>query len=115
MAEKPIYRDGEIVGAYDWLGDPFYVGEQVLYCIGAGRSQLMAVGECLEIVGEPSHRRVKNKVLDVWEIQEFTSVKVKVRTLKTSGEWGNEERTRPAWVNPLNITSLHGKTVIHGV
>jgi hypothetical protein len=94
---------GKIVSAKDWLGNTVRVGEKVLYCIAAGRGQMMAIGTLLEInivereYGDwcdPSIKHVEREL------------KTKVLTEKTSGQWNNEKRTKPANVNPMNITAL---------
>lgn len=80
--------DGTCFAARDWLGNRFVVGERVMYCVGAGRGQLMAIGKVLKIVPEGR------------------GIKVQVLTERTSGAWGNGARSRSAWVNPLNVTAL---------
>ncbi len=119
-------ESGAVVGASDWLGNRFDVNDRVLYCIGAGRGQMMAIGKVLKIVGTPSVRRTTREahygetpdrefersdgvvVKIVYVDTPYIEVKVQVLTLKTSGAWDNEKRTRPAWPNPMNITSLRG-------
>ena len=70
----------------DWLGNRVEVGDVVMYAIAAGRGQQMAMGTVEQIVATGD------------------TYKVQVLTEKTSGRWGNGPRTRPAWVNPMNIT-----------
>lgn len=98
----------DVLSAVDWLGKRFHVGDEVMYCIGAGRGQMMALGtvqamratEKRELV---SCKWAENKRTDeVW--RNYWDVEVQVLTERTSGAWGNEKRTRPAWVNPMNIT-----------
>ncbi len=72
----------------------------MLYCVGAGRGQLMAYGRVLKIRGVTRKRYEKGEVVDLEDIT------VTVLTQRTSGEWGNGPRSRPAAVNPLNITAL---------
>lgn len=96
----------DVLSAVDWLGNTFEVGGKVMYCIGAGRGQMMAIGAVRQI-------RSKEVTLHRWnhETRErYTEpgieIEVQVLTEKTSGHWGNQERTKPAWVNPMNITAL---------
>jgi hypothetical protein len=123
---NPIFKDGAVASAEDWLGNRFAVGEQVAYCIGAGRGQMMAIGTVLEIrakamkgnryryavPGEVPTRVVdwshvgRGKVHLIDLDEDYHAISVKVLTRKTSGNWNNEHRTRPAWVNAINITAL---------
>ncbi len=121
---------GFVLSAVDWRGIRFHVGEQVMYCVSAGRSQMMAIGEVKQIKVDKSERRFarppreddpedkikyeynnstktydKNKPF-VWDALEFDDITVQVLTSKTSGRWDNKARTRPAWVNPMNITAM---------
>lgn len=111
--------DGNVIGATDWLGNVFKVGDQVTYCIGAGRGQMMAIGRVLKLKNEVKQRMefrepkkgetpnykgpytgldyVRYRVL-------YDCITVQVLTLKTSGP--SAKRTKPAWVNPMNITAL---------
>lgn len=96
--------DGQ--SAVDWLGNTFSLGDKVMYCIGAGRGQMMAIGTVRQI-------RSREVTLYGWnpETRERMSepgveVEVQVLTEKTSGHWDNEGRSKPAWVNPMNITAL---------
>lgn len=115
----------EIDSATDWLGNQFTVGQPVLYCIGAGRGQMMAAGVVTAIrstphthtVGrDPNPGETPTRVLTwhdpprPWVDEEvpYEEITVQVLTHVTSGRWGNEKRTRPAWVNPMNITALEG-------
>lgn len=98
----------DVLSAVDWLGNRFHVGDTVMYCIGAGRGQMMALGtvqamraqECQELVSWDweGNKRVNEVRRDYWNVE------VQVLTERTSGSWDNEKRTRPAWVNPMNIT-----------
>ena len=107
----------DCVGALDWLGHSFMVGDEVMYCIGAGRGQMMAIGTVQAMRGEQQRRLVSwdweekdgqrtRRINDVYE--DYWEVEVQVLTQKTSGAWSNKERSKPAWVNPMNITSLAG-------
>jgi|ERR1044072_3788263 len=123
---SPEYDGDTVVSAVDWLGNRFAVGDTVMYCISAGRGQMMALGEVVQIQNEVRQTRElrdpepgeepdwipyarpglepgpgKVSVWVPWDL-----VTVQVRTLKTSGHWNNEKRTKPAWVNPMNITAL---------
>jgi hypothetical protein len=89
---NPEYDGNECVAATDWLGNRFRVGEVVMYCVGAGRGQMMAIGRVLKI--------------DYDATRPYDSFKIQVLTEKTSGNWNNEKRTRPAFVNPMNITAI---------
>lgn len=101
-----------ISSAQDWRGNRFAVGDVVMYCIGAGRGQMMAVGEVLEIKGERKTRQTWTGERDAdgraiyTEPVPYWDITVKVLTHQTSGSWDNGKRTRPAWVNPMNITSI---------
>lgn len=100
QSTAPTYR--EVDSAVDWLGNRFRVGEKVIYCIGAGRGQMMAIGTVVKM-------RAENvKIRSYYEPKEETRVDVTVQVLteKSSGYWGDAPRTRPAWVNPMNITAL---------
>ena len=87
--KNPEFEDGVCVAATDWRGNRFSVGDMVMYCVGAGRGQMMAEGRVLQI--RPG---------------KYTTIEVQVLTERTSGAWNNGKRTRPAWVNPMNITAL---------
>ncbi len=95
--------EGEVISAVDWLGNRFSVGDRVLYCVGAGRGQLMAYGKVLWIKAEA--KPVWDYAAKKWR-EDLETVTVQVLTERTSGNWGNEKRTRPALVNPLNITAI---------
>lgn len=73
----------------DWLGNRVEVGDVVMYAIGARRGQQMAMGTVQQIEATGST---------------YEPYKVQVLTEKTSGHWSNGPRTKPAWVNPTNIT-----------
>jgi hypothetical protein len=123
--------DGSVVSAVDWLGNRFQVGDMVMYCIGAGRGQMMAHGRVLAITSEQKtwlqHRVAEEgeeptRVLD-WRdppvaIVEYRvpydDIKVQVLTERTSGRWDNEKRMRPAWPNPMNITAIAGELLETG-
>lgn len=92
------------VSAVDWLGNRFKLGDLVMYCIGAGRGQMMALGRVQRIRAHKQSpywdAEARKQVKDGWRWE----VEVQVLTERTSGRWGNEARTKPAWVNPMNIT-----------
>ncbi len=115
------------LSAVDWLGNRFRVGDTVLYCVAAGRGQMMAVGVVRAL--KAHHRtRTESRPAEPGETptrvylspvtgEEFRSVHwtvpyheitVQVLTTRTSGAWDNKQRTRPAWVNPMNITAVAG-------
>lgn len=105
-----------VVGAQDWLGGTFRVGDRVMYCIGAGQGQMMAIGVVQKMRAKMVQRTqwdpssmswVQN--VSIWEIE------VQVITEKTSSGWNNEKRTRAAWVNPMNITALPAVDTSAGV
>lgn len=112
--------NGKCIAALDWRGNRFAVGDKVLYCISAGRSQLMAVGIVVQIKAAVAYRNVHQPCdADDPEAETgrdgscyrrisvpYDEVTVQVRTLKTSGRWDNTERSKPAWVNPANITAI---------
>jgi hypothetical protein len=96
-----------VTSAVDWLGQRFTVGGKVLYCIGAGRGQVMAIGEVRLIRARETYNytwveatRTRSDTPTGWEIE------VQVLTEKTSGAWSNKKRTKPAWVNAINVTAL---------
>lgn len=94
---SPDYDEqGNPVSAVDWQGNRFHLGQLVYYCIGAGRGQLMAVGTVVKI-------RVKDG--ESWNGETKQFVEVSVHTRKTAGSWDNKERSKPTWVNPINITA----------
>lgn len=114
-------ESGTVVAATDWLGNTFRLGEQVAYCIAAGHGQMMAIGEVVKIESETregwdyelaaegdevayvdTDRNLSYKRVPSDDVR----VRVQVRTLRTSGSWNNEKRSKPAWVNPMNITAL---------
>lgn len=120
-SEVALDGDGNPISAEDWLGNRFGVGDLVMYCISAGRGQMMAIGRVKALrIRENSktqrvysdeweddlHRRKKSWMEDV--PQHLWVVEVQVLTDRTSGYWGNERRTRPAWVNEMNITAVTG-------
>lgn len=112
---------GNCVSAVDWLGNRFHVGEKVMYCISAGRGQMMAFGEVLKIQAPVKLRNTRvecdpddpdaipypNDQTRFYKkiVVPYEDIKVQIRTLKTSGRWDNDERSKPAWVNPMNITA----------
>jgi len=106
----------DTVSAIDWLGHRFSVGDRVMYCIGAGRGQMMAIGTVQKMRAKSMTRLVswewegegdnRRRVNDVHE--QYWEVQVQVLTEKTSGSWDNKQRSRPAWVNPMNITAIEG-------
>lgn len=120
----PSYdADGAVCSARDWLGHVFHVGDRVIYCIGAGRGQMMAIGTVMAMKAtqrstyafrqagddeEPDHINPYQDPPTRWMKVPITyyDVRVLVKTHKTSGRWDNGPRERPAWVNPMNITAL---------
>lgn len=121
---SPQTVNGEVVSAVDWLGNRFQVGDKVMYCISAGRGQMMAIGEVIQIKNEVKQSRRSREAepgeepdtqytalngthyRSVYVYTPYDDVTVQVRTLKTSGRWNHEARTKPAWVNPMNITAI---------
>lgn len=132
---SPVYEFVEgsgksvCVQATDWLGNTFRLGDQVIYCIGAGRGQMMAIGEVTQIVSDHKSRTTWRHPVSADEptvlrdtyiyatrsyaetpmvetLEEWDEIAVQVLTKMTSGHWNNEQRTRRAWVNPMNITAL---------
>lgn len=99
----PTYRT-DILHGIDWLGNEFRVGDLVMYCIGAGRGQQMALGHIQQMrakeTGYYDWKQVKSWIATGWDLE------VQVLTEKVSGFGG--PRTKPAWVNPMNITSVDG-------
>lgn len=95
---QPVYDtadNNKLVAATDWLGRRFTVGDTVMYCISASRGSLMAIGKVVK--------------MEIWKTGGWSAldyVRVQVLTMKTSGQWDNEVRTRAAWVNPMNITAI---------
>ncbi len=93
-------EDGDCCAATDWLGQRFAVGDRVMYCVGAGRGQMMAIGRVVKIEATPGR---------VWDNEVCAygyRFRVQVLTERTSGCWNNKRRSRPAWVNEMNITAL---------
>ncbi len=84
------YQGDTCVAATDWRGNRFCVGDMVMYCIGAGRGQMMAEG----------------RVLHIRKNLSYPQIEIQVLTERTSGSWNNGKRTRPAWVNAMNITAI---------
>lgn len=111
---QAIFDGEDVLSAVDWLGNRFGVGDVVAYAIGAGRGQMIALGKVQKLrvdehsktawfYGPPALRSVVRLVSpENWNIE------VQVLTEKTSGNWGNGKRSRPAWVNPMNITAVNG-------
>lgn len=108
-----------LVGGIDWLGNEFRIGERVMYCIGAGRGQMMAIGEVVQIRPKPVTEWVNRDEYAEWRAgtrEEYRTryeiidamIEVQVLTKRTSGHWDNKARTRAAWVNEMNITALKG-------
>lgn len=118
-SEPEFDADGNVLSAEDWLGNRFAIGDPVMYCISAGRGQMMAIGHvrALRIQESSKKERVPNPnpPADQWDrfiTVEVPSrrwvVEVQVHTVRTSGRWSNSRRTRPAWVNEMNITAING-------
>lgn len=96
--------DGQ--SAVDWLGNTFKLGDMVIYCIGAGSGQIMAVGEVQQIrTMSTTVWKYDHKTKQRWT-EPDVEVEVLVLTKKTSSYSENQERAKPAWVNPMNITAL---------
>ncbi|GGN40270.1 hypothetical protein FHR83_007072 [Actinoplanes campanulatus] len=120
---SPEYdENGAPVSAVDWLGNRFRVGERVIYCIGAGRGQQMAVGEVKQIkveqrIGRRAREAEPGEDADfiadwltpprpmVRYEEPYEVITVQVLTERASG-WSGSKRSKPAWVNPMNITAL---------
>ena len=122
---KPGFDGDTCVSAVDWLGNRFCVGDTVIYCVGAGRGQMMAIGVVQKMRSKPrvspAGRRAEpgetpTRYLDWHEPpmpwihyeHHWDEVEVQVLTAGTSGAYDNAKRGRPAWVNAMNITALHG-------
>lgn len=103
-----------LVGGIDWLGNEFRIGDEVMYCISAGRGQMMAIGKVVAVRALPisewanPHERENEGYRYRSEIV-GAKVEVQVLTERTSGAWNNKTRTRPAWVNEMNITAMREK------
>lgn len=118
--QKESYTDKyrtDILSAEDWLGNRFAIGDTVMYCIGAGHGQMMALGVVQQIRAIERQRLrswewqdepngYKRRINEVWD--NYWDAEVQVLTTRTSGSYGNKQRTRPAWVNPMNITAVKG-------
>lgn len=107
---KTVYGDNQpvrtdILSVTDWLGHEVSIGEKVIYCIGAGAGQMMAIGE-VKAMRAGKRRRWDYETRTYSDTEFDWEIEVQVLTEKTSGAWNNKTRTRPAWVNPMNITSL---------
>lgn len=97
----------DLVEVTDWLGRPVHVGDRVMYCIGAGRGQMMALGTVKAMRGREIQIREFNHETRTWSAYFMSwEIQIQVLTEKTSGAWDNAKRSRPAWVNPMNITAL---------
>lgn len=118
---------GDVVAAIDWLGNTFRIGDQVVYCISAGRGQMLAIGKVLRfkcttlehmvyrpaVEGETANYRSEYNGEEFVRVRQlYDSVTVQVHTLKTSGRWNNKTRSKPAWVNPMNITAIPLKEIV---
>ncbi len=99
---------GEVIAATDWLGNSFTVGDLVMYCIGAGRGQMMAIGRVLKMKTETKKRYAGRDENGVQLYAPYDDITVQVFTYRTSGAWDNGQRTRPAWINPMNVTAITG-------
>jgi len=117
-----------VISAVDWLGNRFYVGDTVLYCVAAGRGQMMATGvvkiiRCVSKTRTRTRRAGPGETPTRWtepanhcdpligwvdEVVPWDDLTVQVLTTHTSGGWNHGQRQRPAWVNPMNITSARG-------
>lgn len=124
-SEPELADDGTCLSAVDWLGNRFRVGDTVMYCVAAGRGQMMAYGVVQAIKAHPRTRRegrnaapgeTPTRMLKwhdppiawiEWEVP-YHEITVRVLTSRTSGHWDNKQRTRPAWVNPMNVTAVAG-------
>lgn len=84
-----------LVGGIDWNGQPYSEGDWVIYAIGAGRGQAIAYGKVLKTI-------LKDNGYSTTRL----AYKVQVQTYMTSANWNNQSRTRPAYVNPMNVTAL---------
>lgn len=104
-SEATFSPTGDPIYAEDWLGNRFGIGQTVMYCIGAGRGQMMAIGTVVKMrvqssryySSQPASPPNKDSVIEV-----------QVLTQATSGHWDNGPRTKPAWVNEMNITAIPG-------
>lgn len=126
-ADPEFDAEGNCISALDWRGNRFHVGETVMYCIGAGRGQRMAIGQVLEMQAEPRKTKTERlirpgetptrtyettwektpRLIELIEVEEhYHDFKIKVLTEETSGEWDGEKRTRPAWPQPVNMTAI---------
>jgi hypothetical protein len=119
-SDTPVYTQGsngyseyrtDGLSAVDWLGHRFAVGDTVLYCIGAGRGQMMALGTVKQIRAQKHMQYERDErgwaVIPRVELgYEFSEIQVQVLTERTSGSYDNTARTKPAWVNPMNITHV---------
>lgn len=117
---QPIFAyddDEECISAVDWLGNRFWVGDMVMYCIGAGRGQVMAVGKVMSIKSEHHERsrtghtvKGEDQYRSAWD-----KITVKVLTERTSGLMSNGPRTKPAEVNAINVTWIPQEMLEAGV
>ncbi len=94
---EPVIDDkGQVVSVKDWLGNLVRVGDPVVYAIGAGRGQQLAIGHVVDIgLEEDLYPR-------------YDHVSIRVITGASSGNWSNTKRATPAWVNAMNVTALAG-------
>lgn len=119
---EPAIRDndGTLLALTDWRGNTYRIGDTVMYCISAGRGQMMAEGRIVQFREEPAWRwnlrtpepgdepnyHTHGGTPYIRQREDYVVYGVQVLTSRTSGRWNNEARTRPAWVNEMNITAL---------
>jgi hypothetical protein len=101
--EPEFGSHGEVLSAVDWLGQRFGLGDVVIYCIAAGKGQMLALGRVVDFEYIPEQR---NAMRPAWV--RAAELYVRVLTERTSGRWNNVERSAPAWVNPMNVTLAKG-------
>lgn len=104
-SEATFDANGEPIYAEDWLGNRFGIGQTVMYCIGAGRGQMMAIGTVQKMRVQQNRYAYNPQPV---QPTKDTVIEVQVLTEMTSGHWDNGPRTKPAWVNEMNITAVPG-------
>lgn len=93
-------NNGSVTSVVDWLGNRVGIGDPVIYCVGAGRGQMMAIGVVVDMEFEPGFIGTRYSSRD--------QLSIRVLTEATSGNWDNKARSAPAWVNAMNVTLRAG-------
>jgi hypothetical protein len=112
---SPLFdEEGACLSAEDWLGKRFSVGDKVMYCIGAGRGQQMAIGTVKFIRATPQSRELE---LDP---ENFPDAPVEIRRVydgwrpAENGSWGGTavyvEKPRAIVIDRWHVIEVQVKT-----